>query len=1096
LNSDYPYRQPLGLNSSDPQEFAEADLEVWQRDQKMLRGEIPAQDMGPIVIQAAISRITFARDGFIIARIEPGLETILGNMTEPVIGQEYRLTGNWVNDPRWGRQFKFTRYVAEIPQSTDGIYRYLVKVAKWVGPAVGRCIVDAFGEKALEVLKHDPQRSAVCIKGLTLERAEQISKDLLENEDREAAAVELESMMGGQHLPKHTIPTLIAQYHSDAPARVRANPYMLIEVRGIGFLTADRVAMALGFDRAGIERRMAATTYALQDAADSQGHTLLPNEKLIKRVKDLIGLAPGADASGQLVADGKIKKEPSRIGLADLDRDETDVAGLLRMLLCGPEQKLISEPTVDLKGLAPDQQEAFHLCMANPVFILTGAPGTGKAQPLDAQIITPSGPRRMGDIQAGDPVMGYRVTFSDGSSTECCEDHLWTTTRRDERYKRGKRGQSKTHKAPFKVSCLKEIMGSLQTRHGNSNHSIPMTAPLHFTQKEQPIDPYLMGLLLGDGCFRTQGSVGFSKPDEELLEAFDNLLPTEVRLVWQSRDDYRINREKGYGPLANPITVAMRDFGLMEKYSHEKFIPDCYLFSNVTDRIGILQGLMDTDGYADGTNAEFSTSSKVLASQLQFITESLGGTARIVKKVKTSYTHNGEKRNGHSCYRMNICLPPHILPFRLRRKADVYVPKSKYLPRRVIRSITPVGFKQVQCISVDAPDDLYLTDHCILTHNTYTLRRIIEQFVEWNKLIALTAPTGKAAKRMSEMIGMPASTIHRLLEPEPYQSNGETKFSFHYGVGEHLPNDVVVIDEFSMVDVPLAASLFRAIAPGTRVLIVGDHYQLPSVGPGAVLRDLLAAGVPSYELTEIKRNTGDIVRVCHAIKDGRPAIPSPALDPEAGYNLRHIEESDPTRIQQIIREIVCERMPRRPEGYDPVWDVQCLSPMNERTELSCLALNKLFQEALNIHPPIEKTPFRIGDKVIQRKNQDIDGEFIVNGDLGEIEEITSYEIIVNFKYPDRRVRVKRNENHLALAYCITIHKAQGSEAPVIILPLHSSFGAFFNRELVYTGISRARDICITVGEWGALQQAAGRVGNVRRITRLAELLADIDDIHF
>jgi exodeoxyribonuclease V alpha subunit len=750
LNSDYPYRQPLGLYSSDPQEFAEADLEVWKRDQKMLRGEIPAQDMGPIAIQAVISQITFSREGFIIARIEPR-ETILGNMTNPVIGQEYRLTGKWVDDPRFGRQFKFTRYVAEIPQSTDGIYRYLVKVAKWVGPAVGRCIVDAFGEKALEVLKHDPQRSAVCIKGLTLERAEKISKDLLENEDREAAAVELESMLGGQHLPKHTIPTLIAQYHSDAPARVRSNPYMLIEVRGIGFITADRVAMALGFARNGIERRIAATIYALQDAADSQGHTLLPNEKLIEQVKGLIGLAPGADASSQLVADGKIKKEPLRIALADLARDETDVAGLVRMLARNDDNMSIgcASEFVDLKGLAPDQQEAFNLCMANPVFILTGAPGTGK---------------------------------------------------------------------------------------------------------------------------------------------------------------------------------------------------------------------------------------------------------------------------------------------------------------------------------------------------TYLLRRIIEQFKKWNQLIALAAPTGKAAKRMSEMIGMPASTIHRLLGPEPYQENGETNFSFHYGVSAHLPDDVVVIDEFSMVDVPLAASLFRAIAPGTRVLIVGDHYQLPSVGPGAVLRDLLAAGVPSYELTEIKRNTGDIVKACHAIKDGRPTIPSPTLNPEQGYNLRHIEEPDPIRIQEIIRDLVTKRLPDPKWGYDPVWDVQVLSPMNERTLLSCLHLNEMLQGALNIHPAVKGIPFRVKDKVLQRKNEEIDDEFVVNGDLGEVQEVNSSEIIVTFHDPDRLVRVKRKGHHLALAYCLTIHKMQGSEAPVIIIPLHSSFGGFFNRELIYTAISRARDICITVGEWGALQQAAGRVGNVRRITRLTELL--------
>lgn len=696
-------------------------------------------------IQGTIARINFARDGFVIARMDDG-GTVLGNMTEPIIGQEYRLIGEWVDDPRWGKQFKFSRYTVEMPQSTDGIFRYLVKVAKWVGPVVGHRIIEAFGDKALEILKHDPQRAAVCIKGLTLERAEEISKGLLDNEDREAAAVELESLLGGQHLPKHTVSNLIEKYHADAPARVRQNPYMLIEVRGIGFPTADRVAMAMGFDRESIERRMAGSLHVLLDAAESRGHICLTHEKFKEKVQALIGLPPGADAVARLEASGAIWLGPEVIALADLAQDEVDVAGIVRMLLCQTKD-LSGAEFIDLKGMAPDQQEAFRLSMAHPVFILTGAPGTGK---------------------------------------------------------------------------------------------------------------------------------------------------------------------------------------------------------------------------------------------------------------------------------------------------------------------------------------------------TYTLRRIIKQFEQWNYRIALAAPTGKAAKRMSEMTDMPASTIHRLLGPEPYQEGTETKFSFHYGVGEHLPLDLVVIDEFSMVDVPLSASLFRAIAPGTRVLIVGDHYQLPSVGPGAVLRDLLAAKVPSYELTEIKRNTGDIVKACHAIKDGWSPTPSPTLDPEAGHNLRHIEESDPVRIQEIIRDIVTQRMPQR--GYDPVWEVQVLSPMNERTMLSCLQINELLQGALNINPPVKGTPFRRADKVLQRKNESIGDEFVVNGDLGEVGLIGESEIDVKFRYPDRAASIKRKDHHLVLAYCLTIHKMQGSEAPVIIMPLHSSFGGFFNRELVYTGISRARDICITVGEWGALLAASNRVGNARRRTRLVELL--------
>ena len=699
------------------------------------------------ILTGQLSDIRFARDGFLIGQLAGG-EAILGTLSEPVIGQTYDLTGEWVSDPKWGKQFRFQRYVTQVPQDSEGIFRYLVRTMKWIGPVVGRNIVKAFGDNTLTILKQDPQRAADEIKGLTLARAEEISRNLLANEDREAAAVELESMLGGLHLPKHTITTLIETHHSEAPSRVRQFPYStLMDVRGIGFTLADRVAVsAVGYDRDGMERRMAASLYVLQEAAEGAGHTWLPGEKLITEVQELIGFPPGPDVRVKLIEDEKIQMRDAMVALSKLANDERDVAGFVHQILANGED-LSGEISVDLKGLASDQQEAFRLAMTHSVFIITGAPGTGK---------------------------------------------------------------------------------------------------------------------------------------------------------------------------------------------------------------------------------------------------------------------------------------------------------------------------------------------------THLLRRIIEQFTAWNKLIALAAPTGKAAKRMSEMIDMPAMTIHRLLGPEPRIFKGEIYFGFTRGIGSPIPADLVVVDEFSMVDISLAASLFRAVAKGTRVLIVGDHYQLPSVGPGAVLRDLLAAGIPSYELTEIKRNTGDIVKACHAIKDGLPAIPSDFLEPSEGMNFRHIEESDPFQIQEIIRDIVTKRLPMR--GYNPVWDVQVISPMNERTALSCLDMNTFLQGTLNIHPPVPGVPFRIGDKVIQRKNEEISGEFVVNGDMGEVKSINDAEIVVNFLYPDRLVRIKRKAHRLQLAYCVTIHKMQGSEAPVIIIPVHSCFGGFFNRELIYTALSRAQDICITVGEFHAFEQAIGRAGNVKRITRLTELI--------
>jgi exodeoxyribonuclease V alpha subunit len=700
-------------------------------------------------LTGVLSDITYHKNGFLIGRLSTG-DTILGDMLEPCLWQEYRFRGDWSEHPRWGRQFKFVHHQAEIPQTTDGIYRYIVKTAKWVGPEIGKQIIVAFGEKTLEVLKHDPQRVAICIKGITLERAEEISANLLGNEDIETAQVELEHILGGHHLSKKTISCLIQKYKSDAPAKVRQDPYLLQEIRGVGFPSADRVALAIGIDRGSEARRRAATIHVLKEAAETRGHVWLPLEKYEEKLQALIGI-PSDGIAGQTP---DVILEKHMVALSDLAGDEKDVAGIIRMLR---DSSLLEPDSDNLEGLADDQREALEQALKEKVFILTGAPGTGK---------------------------------------------------------------------------------------------------------------------------------------------------------------------------------------------------------------------------------------------------------------------------------------------------------------------------------------------------TFTLQRMIQEFEDRELVIRLAAPTGKAAKRMSEVTGREASTIHRLLEPEPYQTSEGLRFAFSRGIGNPIQADVVVVDEFSMVDVSLAASLLRALDAGTRLLIVGDHYQLPSVGPGSVLRDLLAAGVPSFELTRIKRNTGDIVQACHAIKDGRPISPSLTLEPENGLNLRHIEEQDPLLIQEIIRDLVVNRLPQR--GYDPVWDIQVLSPMNEKTLLSCLHLNEIMQEALNpMGREIKGTAFRIGDKVIQRKNESIGEVFVVNGDLGTLRfyddqerrsKQPTHKLTVDFQDPDREALIPVKEHHLSLAYCLTIHKMQGSEAPVVIIPVHNSFGVFFNRELIYTAISRAREICITVGQWGALEQAATRIGNDRRITRLTELL--------
>ena len=387
------------------------------------------------------------------------------------------------------------------------------------------------------------------------------------------------------------------------------------------------------------------------------------------------------------------------------------------------------------------------------------------------------------------------------------------------------------------------------------------------------------------------------------------------------------------------------------------------------------------------------------------------------------------------------------------------------------------------------------------TGKTTVIKEILSQLSRG--AVTLAAPTGKAAKRMSEVTGCEASTIHRTLLAS---MNEKGQFAFERGEGNPLTCQTLIVDELSMVTNDLMADLLRAVDERrTKVLLVGDAGQLPSVGPGAVLRDMLDSGcVPHTRLTEVMRNTGDVVAACHKIANGEIYKPSDTLDPGNGLNLRHIEAANSLKIQEIIRSLVVERMPQR--GYNPMWDVQVISPTNAKGQLSCAAINKILQGALNPAPgqdaaaedneAPEKAVIRKGDKVINTKNKPIGSgrrgssqTYIVNGDMGTVtDEVDQKRWMVEFSDPTREVILPKKNNDLLLAYCITCHRAQGSEMPVVIIPVHLSFKFFLARPWLYTAISRAKEICITVGQFDAIAQSIRHAESAARKTFLREKL--------
>jgi exodeoxyribonuclease V alpha subunit len=348
----------------------------------------------------------------------------------------------------------------------------------------------------------------------------------------------------------------------------------------------------------------------------------------------------------------------------------------------------------------------------------------------------------------------------------------------------------------------------------------------------------------------------------------------------------------------------------------------------------------------------------------------------------------------------------------------------------------------------------------------------------------LCAPTGRAAKRLSESTGIPAKTIHRLLEFDP------KVFDFKRGSHAPLEVDLVVVDELSMVDVVLMNQLLRAIPQSAALLMVGDVDQLPSVGPGAVLSDIIESGtLLTVKLTEIFRQAerSQIVINAHRINQGKlPRPPETQEDPSDFY---FIAADTPEDVHARLVHVVTERIPKR-FGLHPIEDIQVLTPMN-RGRLGARALNSELQACLNpqAQPRLSRFgwTFAPGDKVIQTAN-DYHKE-VFNGDIGRVARIDIEEGVIYMDFDGRTVEYEFGElDEVALAYAATIHKSQGSEYPAVVIPLATEHYPLLQRNLLYTGVTRGKQLVVIIGQSKALAMAVKNVRSARRMTNLAARL--------
>lgn len=397
------------------------------------------------------------------------------------------------------------------------------------------------------------------------------------------------------------------------------------------------------------------------------------------------------------------------------------------------------------KKLYQHQEEGIKFLLSRNGCILADDMGLGKVLANDTKVLTPNGWVENGTIKIGDYVIGsngkptkvlgvypqpekdfYKITFTDGTIVESCDEHLWAV-------------QTTNHKKRnngFVVKQLKEIMNDLTWGNkGNLKWYIPMVKPVHFNPSSLNIDPYVMGCLLGDGGF-TSHNIRFTSNDEQIINEINNRLPLDHKLKFIGEMDYHLCGVNQ----TNLVIREFNEFGLMGLKSEDKFIPNNYLYSDVDDRLNLLQGLLDTDGYCskDGVIQYYSISKK-LADGVKELVQSLGGIARESKKIGKYKLPNGKIKECKLCFILTINLPKEIIPFKLKRKIDRLTPVKKYNPSRGIKSVEFSRKTLGQCIMVEAEDHLYVMDNYVVTHNT--TQSIIAALESGAKKILVVCPS-------------------------------------------------------------------------------------------------------------------------------------------------------------------------------------------------------------------------------------------------------------------------------------------------------------------------------------------------------------------
>ncbi|WP_344114796.1 PhoH family protein [Streptomyces blastmyceticus] len=524
---------------------------------------------------------------------------------------------------------------------------------------------------------------------------------------------------------------------------------MMLVLRTGAPMTEDAVERSIAMLRNEEGQEATPAEVLTQNILSSRGRTIRPktlNQKLYVDAIDkhtiVFGIGPAGTGKTYLAMAKAVQALQSKqVNRIILTRPAVEAGERLGFLPGTLYEKIdpYLRPLYDALHDMLDPDSIPRLMAAGTIEVAPLAYMRGRAQPIFTNVLTPDGWRPIGDLQVGDlvigsngeptPVLGvypqgekdiYRVTAQDGAWTLCCGEHLWTV----------RTASDKRRDKPWRVLETKEMIGNLRAAQARRYELPLLTAPVEFPEREVPMDPYALGLLLGDGCLTGRTTPAFATEDPELAVALEAALPG-VEARWKGRADYTLNRVKAQGDvvtLENPVTGMLRTLDLLGSRSHTKFIPDDYLQNSAEVRLAVLQGLLDSDGgpvtQANRTcRIQYTTTSILLRDDVISLVQSLGGVAytrrRVAEGRKPGKANGREVVHRHDAHTVDIRLPEGIEPFRLARKRDKYhAAGGGGRPMRFIDSIEPAGREEAVCIQVAAEDSLYVTQDYLLTHNT------------------------------------------------------------------------------------------------------------------------------------------------------------------------------------------------------------------------------------------------------------------------------------------------------------------------------------------------------------------------------------------